>query len=229
MVVAFRQNLADEQNIAGTVCDISDRGSEARPGEDSIHVIRLQPAAVTGSPRRGKGVAEDIAGSICRGDHCVPEAPGIVRLHAIAGHRPAADWIRRTVEVRQSGLAQQPAADRLVVAIHAIEVDGTVQRRLFDIRQNPRLPTEPIPDPIVSADSKPAESVVVVVKRKTVLFQIVLALSAARGFSGLLDGWQQQRDENRDDRNDHQQLNEREAALGPLLKTNLDHNQLREK
>jgi len=39
------------------------------------------------------------------------------------------------------------------------------------------------------------------------LFQIVLTLHAGSSFSHLLHSWQQQTNENRDDGNDHQQLN----------------------
>jgi hypothetical protein len=44
------------------------------------------------------------------------------------------------------------------------------------------------------------------------LFEIVAALNARRGLSDLLDGWQQQADQNADDRNHHQQLDERETT-----------------
>ena len=44
------------------------------------------------------------------------------------------------------------------------------------------------------------------------LLQIVAALHAVRGFPDLLDGRQQQADQDGDDRDHHQQLNEREPA-----------------
>src|SRR5262249_42217910 len=49
------------------------------------------------------------------------------------------------------------------------------------------------------------------------LFEVVLAGSAGSGCSPLLDGWQQQADENGDDGNHHQELNQREAALSESL------------
>src|SRR5262245_39732722 len=57
---------------------------------------------------------------------------------------------------------------------------------------------------------EPQVRVVVVVERKTDLLEIVLALHSGRGFADLLDRRQEKTDQDGDDRNHHQQLNERE-------------------
>src|SRR5207245_2759123 len=53
------------------------------------------------------------------------------------------------------------------------------------------------------------------------LGQVILAAAACRRFADLLDGRQQQADQDGDDRDDHQQLDQREAA--PFLRTELRH------
>jgi hypothetical protein len=51
---------------------------------------------------------------------------------------------------------------------------------------------------------------VVVIQRQAKLLQVVATLSAPRGFSCHLNRWQQERDQDRNDRNDDEQLNQRE-------------------
>ena len=57
---------------------------------------------------------------------------------------------------------------------------------------------------------------VIVVRGQDNLLEVVLALEAVGGLAHLLDGGQEQADEHRDDRDDDQQLDQREgrAALG---------------
>ena len=52
----------------------------------------------------------------------------------------------------------------------------------------------------------------VVVERQADLFEVVLALRPGRGLADLLDGRQQQADQDGDDRSHHQQLNEGETS-----------------
>ena len=54
--------------------------------------------------------------------------------------------------------------------------------------------------------------VVAVVHRQANLLEVVLALRAGRGLADFLDGGQQQADEDGDDRDDHQQFDEREPG-----------------
>ena len=54
---------------------------------------------------------------------------------------------------------------------------------------------------------------VVVHQRQAKLLHVVLALAASGGFPGLLYGREQQRDEDGDDRNHHQQLDQRKSPL----------------
>jgi hypothetical protein len=53
---------------------------------------------------------------------------------------------------------------------------------------------------------------VVIVNGNAELLQIIPALRAAGGFARLLDGRQQQGNQDRDNRDHHQQLNERERS-----------------
>jgi hypothetical protein len=54
--------------------------------------------------------------------------------------------------------------------------------------------------------------VVVIVSGQTQLLQVVFALGTTSGFASLLDGRQQQRHKNRDDRDHHQQFDQRETT-----------------
>jgi len=53
--------------------------------------------------------------------------------------------------------------------------------------------------------------VMVIVQRQPDLLQVVLALCASSGFASLLNRWQQQGYQNGDDRNHHQQFNQRKS------------------
>jgi hypothetical protein len=53
---------------------------------------------------------------------------------------------------------------------------------------------------------------VVVVRSQSNLLEIVAALNPSGGLSDLLDGWQEQADEDANDGNHHQQLDQREAT-----------------
>jgi hypothetical protein len=52
----------------------------------------------------------------------------------------------------------------------------------------------------------------VIVKRESTLLQIIDALSLARGFPRRLHGWQQQRDQNRNNENRDQHFDQGESA-----------------
>ena len=58
-------------------------------------------------------------------------------------------------------------------------------------------------------------NVVIIMQRQTDLLEIVDALRTTRRLSGRLHGWQQQRDQNGDDRDHHQEFNQRETATPP--------------
>ena len=66
---------------------------------------------------------------------------------------------------------------------------------------------------------EPLVEALVVVQRQAELLEIVLALRPAGRLAGLLHGWQQQGHQDANDRNDHQQLNEGEAATPWPTKT----------
>jgi len=53
---------------------------------------------------------------------------------------------------------------------------------------------------------------------QTQLLEVVAALEASRRFASRLDGGQQQRDQDADDRNDDQEFHQRKAATSPRPK-----------
>lgn len=74
----------------------------------------------------------------------------------------------------------------------------------------------------VREDLRERESLVrvmIVVQGKAQLFHVVAALRTAGGFPRLLDGGQQERDQDRDDRNDHKQFNKSEG-ISPTKQLN---------
>ena len=89
------------------------------------------------------------------------------------------------------------------------EVDRLVQVVLLDVRQQVRLGREPVG---VDASRELAVGVVVVVQGQPDLLQVVLALHPGGGLADLLDGGQQQADQDRDDRDHDQQLDQREPG-----------------
>ena len=95
------------------------------------------------------------------------------------------------------------------------EIDLIEQRRLVDERQNPRLPAQLGGQPILPTDGVHSVHVVIVGHCQSVLLEVVLALRAARRFPRLLHGGKQQGNQNRDDRNHHQQFDQRKRPPSP--------------
>src|SRR5690606_24823647 len=106
------------------------------------------------------------------------------------------------------------------------EIDLVVERSLVDIRQKhgEHAVAAPLAAPPVGGDADGSVSlsavrelrqnavrVVVVVHCQADLLQVVAALGAAGGLSCLLDGRQQQRNQDRDDRDHHEQFNQRRS------------------
>ena len=97
-------------------------------------------------------------------------------------------------------------------------VDQLVQRGLLDVRHDSRAP-RPAGAAVVEveldgrrvAGRQALAGVEVVVQRQADLLEIVAALRSPRGLARRLDGGQEQGDEHADDRDDHQQLDERKA------------------
>src|SRR5262249_36159960 len=67
----------------------------------------------------------------------------------------------------------------------------------------------------VLAGRELAVHIVVVLAGQADLLEVVGALGAGGSLADLLDGGQEQADEDRDDRNHHQQLDQRERTPGP--------------
>src|SRR5262249_53347087 len=91
-----------------------------------------------------------------------------------------------------------------------------IQVILLHVRQREEDPTSLVIAPAASiALGERAIGVMVAVASQRQLFQVVLALHAVRGFANLLNGWQQQADQNGNDGDDHQQFDQGEASAGP--------------
>src|SRR5262249_13844872 len=71
---------------------------------------------------------------------------------------------------------------------------------------------ETLRNPVARSGRHLPVCVVVVVKRQADLLQVVAALGPGGRFADLLDGGEEQSDQDRDDRDHHQQLDERETS-----------------
>ena len=95
-------------------------------------------------------------------------------------------------------------------AVGTMPVDKVLQVGLLDERQNScshrPLPTDRCCNTRdhTIARRKPFVRAKIVVHRKPNLFEVVFALSSPAGLASLLNGWKQQSDQDRDDRNHHQ-------------------------
>jgi hypothetical protein len=106
------------------------------------------------------------------------------------------------------------------------EIELIVQRSAVNVRQEICGPRPAAAAVAVGAgrevgrsmlmpDRKDVERIVVVVQGEAELVQVVLALRPAGGLARLLNRRQQQRDQDGDDRNHHQQLDQRKARVTP--------------
>src|SRR5262249_11017635 len=95
---------------------------------------------------------------------------------------------------------------------------GGVQVALLDVGQGAGQPAPAVGAEVVVVGARPgvdgevALGVVVGVDGDGQLVQVVLALDVGRGFADLLDGGEQQADQDRDDRDDDEQLDQCETG-----------------
>src|SRR5690606_11000652 len=94
----------------------------------------------------------------------------------------------------------------------SIHREVIVEIRLVDVRQQADPPRRPHPRLVAGADREGAVRELVIVQRKADLLQIVLARGPPRRLPGLLDGREQQGNENRDDRYHHEEFDKRESS-----------------
>ena len=162
--------------------------------------------------------------------HPVGEA---VRL-AVVGPVVRADEARdRPVHPAEGGI--EPSADRVAV-VGGVQVEllqgggGPVQRALVHLRQDLADPgadrgvrhaadhhgAGAVVQEVALADERHPAAVAggLVGEGQADVLDVVLALQQPGGGPGLLDGGGHQRDQHRDDRNDHQQFDQREPAAG---------------
>src|SRR5581483_7180705 len=110
-----------------------------------------------------------------------------------------------------------PAVGGVTQPERLVEIRRLVGRLLLDVRQDLDPPGGAVLPlaPRREADRRRREVFVEVLVRQdgdACLVQVVLALRHRRRLADLLDGGDEQRDEDRDDRDHHQQLDQREAA-----------------
>ena len=92
------------------------------------------------------------------------------------------------------------------------EIDRVVERLLLHVGQEQDAPRPVVPAEIAVPPRQPADDVVVIVDGDADLLQVVDALRAPGGLARGLDGGQQQRDQNGDDRDHHQQFDQGETS-----------------
>ncbi len=196
-------SFAEEEGIAGSIGDIAVSDGtvdveNAVPGHSPIGVVRLgaTAAAVT-----GEGV--EIASGVEIWNMSKDGFGEVVR---------GADQNRE----ERGGAAGRDVLPRIIV------VPGTLQRSLLNHGEQEdvegygtklrRVLLRGGSGPIQESRGEGQMRRFVIVAGERDLLEVVPALRAASGFAGLLDGREQEADENRDDGNDDEQLNERESA-----------------
>ncbi len=183
--------LAQERGLGRSVVD----PREIDPGvlvEDPVVVDDRMPGAdvhlVIG--RRLLGDVEDRRGVAGAEELADPDAPGCVVL----GAADPAIGIER-------------------------EVDGVVAGRLLQHREHLREAAVDQPEPGHPAADAPGREgvmhIVVIVHGQGDLLEVVHALDPPRRLAGALDGGEQQRDQDRDDRDHHEQFDQREPVAAP--------------
>ena len=96
------------------------------------------------------------------------------------------------------------------------EVDQSLEIRLLHIRQQvgmDRIISSIRSCPLSIIRRQHTMSPLIVMQSQSDLFQVVLALSSSSRLARLLNGWQQQRNKNCDDRNDDEEFDQRESTL----------------
>ena len=129
---------------------------------------------------------------------------------------PSAHHLPKTRREHAVGRTRDGAQDRRRVLEHGV---GLEERQHEEERVAPVLR-----DGVVRRREKaqcwrdPRVGVVAVVDRQDQLFEVVGALGTSGRFPHLLDGGQEQADEDGDDGDHHQQLNQRKTGPGTALK-----------
>ena len=109
----------------------------------------------------------------------------------------------------------EPEKGKLTVALTNSYLDPAVDLRLNLLTDKEEVSelvaTVKMPEDSFERLKIEDDSIVEVVDRNPDLFEIDLATRAAGGLAGLLDGGEQQGDQDRDDRDDNQQFDQRKA------------------
>src|SRR5262249_53579611 len=103
-----------------------------------------------------------------------------------------------------------------VVPERETEIRGIEKWALFETRENHRAPAEAAADVAGRegvAHRKAAMCIVVAMHRETNLLELVRTARPAGAFPRRLDGREQEGDEHADDRDHHEELDERETAF----------------
>ena len=208
--------LAEGDRVAGAVGDAGDRRRVAevehpqRVGGDRVpERVALGRVRIVDRDHGGLGAPRPGArGVVAEADGDRPADGGGV------DEGPADPAVARAPEHREAGAQDGRVPD---VVRRVPEVVGVEQRRLLELREHrdedalPRAPPEGREGGERVAHREGPVLVVVVHGGQRDLLEVVRALGASGGLAGRLDGGQQQRDQDRDDRDHHQKLDQREA------------------
>ena len=212
----------DGDRVAGAVQDLQDAdlagtqrtgdqeltavGRGAAGGRVDVAVQRgaivraAEPFAVRrGSPEGVAGAKENLHRVLARGD---------VARAAVVGR----------VQIEQAGdivlLHVGEQVDEHGMRLFVPRQERVGQRRFGVAAGVPRDAVRAVFRQALSSGRQLADRGFVSVQAQTDLLHVVAALDAGRGIADFLNGGQEQADENRDDRDDHQQLDQREARTG---------------
>src|SRR5262249_49807778 len=137
--------------------------------------------------------------------------PGSVYLGAVPAPQGVAG-ARRADVGGNSHAADREVRSGVVIQVQAVLL---VQVILLDVGQDvdePAVPPAGTGDAVAAPEGKFAEGVVVAVTGDGELVEVVAALDAGGGVANLLDGGDEQADEDGDDGDHHQQLDQREGG-----------------
>ena len=144
--------------------------------------------------------------------------------------------IARTFEALQSHCLEGFRSDSVrngLIPCRNVKVDVIVKTHLFDVGENHTDPrkissiesgsdvtattTEVLFEAPIITLRQHLIGIVIVVQREPYLLQVIFALCSASSLTCLLHSWQQQCNQNRNNSNDHQQLNKRETKTSSLF------------
>lgn len=239
VIGAVREDLANENRVRQSIRHFGKRAAGCQPSEHPGDFVNVRCIPVIGPllvlEERCVGVQVGIARSI-RGRRSlrsqaaaitsVPFPVGdvdvLIDIHSLglAVVGGAASVFGTGHRSQQNAIGEPENIVYILVWIRLYIVRGNARLKrqqivkcfLLGKRQDRHLPTDMRMRPVVAAGRHRAVHVMVVMDRQSILLQVVRAAAAAGSFASRLNRRQEQGDQHSDDRNDHQELNEREGS-----------------